>query len=159
VNVAVGTDSYPQDMISELQFASVLGKVMDRTFDVARARDIFNAATLSGAKALGRDDLGRLAPGAKADIVIADLDKLRIGPFIDPIKALIHCGHGDVIETVIVAGRVLVERGMLKQWNEEELLQDVRASSERVWEHFGEFHSDNHPLHEAYPTAFRAWQA
>ena len=34
VNVAIGTDSYPQDIITELQLASILGKVSDKTFDI-----------------------------------------------------------------------------------------------------------------------------
>src|SRR5204862_8228674 len=73
---------------------------------------VFEAATIGGARALGRDDLGRLAPGAKADIVIIDLeggDSLRYGPVRDPIKSLVECGIGDDVETVIVDGIVRME--------------------------------------------------
>lgn len=157
VNVAIGTDSYPQDILDELKFVSILGKVTDRAFDNARARDVFNAATLGGAKALGRDDLGRLAPGAKADIVIVDLSKLRVGPFLDPIKALVHCGNGEIVDTVMVGGKILVSGGAVVDWDEVELLQKVRASADSMWQHFSEFHYDNNKLQEAYPPAFKLW--
>jgi hypothetical protein len=55
-------------------------------------------------------------------------------------------------------GHVLVEGGAVKKWKEAELLRDVRVSSEKVWENFEKFHSDNRPLDEAYPNAFKPWQ-
>lgn len=68
VNLAIGTDSYPQDILGELKFAALMGKVADHDQEHASTRDIFDAATLAGARALDRPDLGRLAPGAQADI-------------------------------------------------------------------------------------------
>ena len=69
VNVGLGTDTYPRDLISEMRWASLLCKVVEHDFTVATAAEVFDAATLAGARALGRDDIGRLAPGARADIV------------------------------------------------------------------------------------------
>lgn len=157
VNVCLGTDSYPQDLVGEMKFVSVLGKVADRRFDVSRAREVFNAATLGGAKALGRADLGRLASGAKADIVLLDFGRLRIGPFLDPIKAMIHCADGDLVDRVIVAGRTLVESGRLTGWDEAELLRAVRASTERAWRNFAAYHPFNETIDEAFPPAFKPW--
>src|SRR5207237_7117277 len=95
--------------IMPMRIASCFGKVMSHNLFAASAGDFFAAATLGGARALGRDDLGRLAPGAKADIVLIDLatrDALRFGPVRDPIKALVECGIGDDVVTVIVDGGV-----------------------------------------------------
>ncbi|RIK46560.1 MAG: ethylammeline chlorohydrolase, partial [Chloroflexi bacterium] len=61
--------------------------------------------------ALGRDDLGRIAPGCKADLFIADLRKLHIGPVIDPILALVHEANAADIDTVLVDGRVIINNG------------------------------------------------
>src|SRR5262249_54381184 len=83
IHLALGTDTYPRDLIMQMRTASYFGKVMSHNLFAASARDVFEAATLGGARALGRDDLGRLTPGAKADIVIIDLetrDSLRFGP-------------------------------------------------------------------------------
>jgi len=159
VNMSIGTDSYPQDILDELKFVSVIGKVADQAFDVANARDVFNAATLGGARALRRDDLGRLAPGARADIVTVDFRRLRIGPFLDPIKALVHCGNGELVDTVIVAGETLVEGGRLLEWDEAELLAGARKSSDKVWRHFADYHPFDVPRDEAFPPAFKSWNA
>src|SRR5947199_7165284 len=94
-----------------MRWASNLCKIVENDFTLGTAADVFGAATLGGARALGRDDLGRLAPGAKADVVVVDLGKLRIGPYRDPIRALVQCGTGDDVEQVWVDGRVVVEGG------------------------------------------------
>ncbi|MGH7318956.1 MAG: chlorohydrolase family protein, partial [Candidatus Rokuibacteriota bacterium] len=73
INIALGSDTYPRDMIMQMRTASYFGKVMSADLGAATAAEVFAAATLGGARALGRDDLGRLAPGAKADLVIIDM--------------------------------------------------------------------------------------
>ena len=65
-----------------MRTASYLGKVASHDYKAATAAEVFAAATLGGARSLGRDDLGRLAPGAKADIIIIDLTGAR------------HAAHG-----------------------------------------------------------------
>ena len=158
VNLAIGTDSYPQDMLGELKTVALMGKIADRDFEAVSTRDIFNAATLGGAKALGRDDLGRLCPGAKADILIADFQRSRVGPFLDPIKALIQCCDGEVIDRVIVAGRTRVENSRALAWDDEEMLAGVRRSCDNAWKHFAEYWPDNEPIEEVFPSAFEAWE-
>jgi cytosine/adenosine deaminase-related metal-dependent hydrolase len=157
VNISIGTDTYPQDILEELRIASILGKVADRDFEAAKARDVFNAATLGGARALCRDDLGRIAPGAKADLVIVDFARLRVGPFLDPIKALVQCGVGELVKHVIVAGRTVVENGVLPGCDEAKMLADVRASTSAAWRHFGDYHHGPEPIDQAYPPAFAPW--
>ena len=107
VNIALGSDTYPRDMIMNMRTASYMGKVASNTYFAATAGEVFAAATLGGARSLGRDDIGRLAPGALADIIIIDLSgrgSLRFGPVRDPVKSLIECGVGDDVETVIIDG-------------------------------------------------------
>jgi len=73
--------------------------------------EVFAAATLGGAQSLGRDDIGRLLPGAKADIITIKLlrdDTLRFGPIRDPIKSLVECGIGDDGKAVGLAAIVVV---------------------------------------------------
>src|ERR1700760_592083 len=73
VNIALGTDTYPRDMILQMRNASYFGKVAGRNLKSATAGGVFAAAALGGAHSVGRDDIGRLAPGAKADIIIIGL--------------------------------------------------------------------------------------
>jgi len=111
VNVSIGCDIWPADIIAEMRLAWFLGKTVDRTADSPSCQDIYDAATLGGARALGRDDLGRLAPGAMADIVLIDLTRHHFGPVLDPIRALITCATGQDVDSVWVQGRRVVEAG------------------------------------------------
>ena len=158
INLAIGTDSYPQDMLGELKTVALMGKIADRDFEAVNTRDVFNAATLGGARALGRDDLGRLAPGARADILIVDFQRARVGPFLDPIKALVQCCDGEVIDTVIVAGQTRVENGQVLMWDQEELLAGVRRSCANAWARFADYWPDNEPIEAVFPSAFERWE-
>jgi cytosine/adenosine deaminase-related metal-dependent hydrolase len=157
VKLAIGTDSYPQDIVGELKFVALMGKVADQNHEHASTRDIFNAATLGGAAALGRPDLGRLAVGAQADIVICDFSKMRTGPFLDPIKALIQCCDGEIVKHVMVQGQMLIVNGSLKVWDEATLLADVRSSIDSAWSRFADYWPDNVNIAQAFPAAFEAW--
>jgi cytosine/adenosine deaminase-related metal-dependent hydrolase len=131
VNIAIGTDAFPMDMIMEMRHAAIMGKVADRDRQAVTARDVFNAATLGGAKALGREDLGRLAPGAKADIVIVDLTGLHVALIDDPIKTLVYMGSQRDIETVIVNGRKVVTEGRVPGVDEEELAIKINEINQK----------------------------
>jgi hypothetical protein len=72
---------------------------------------LFDAATLGGAKALGRDDIGSLAPGARADIAVFGLDDMMMAPSIDPITTLVTGGSGKVTQAVFVDGRLSMRFG------------------------------------------------
>ncbi|MDZ4735663.1 MAG: chlorohydrolase family protein [Rhodospirillaceae bacterium] len=158
INVGLGTDSYPQDIIQEMQGGMLAAKLADSNHEVAKARDFFNAATLGGANALGRSDLGRLSKGAKADIVIVDFGRLRIGPFLDPIKALVQCGTGEIVKHVMVNGQIRIENGSILAWDEVELLARVRTSTDGAWAHYPDFHSNADKMDVVYPNAFQSWQ-
>src|SRR5439155_652557 len=101
VHVALGTDTFPMDMVAELRWASMLAKITDQNYQVGQPRDVYNAATLGACTFLGRDDLGRLAPGAKADILLINLDHLGSAFYADPIKALVDFGCGRDVDTVV----------------------------------------------------------
>src|SRR5262249_29357426 len=111
INIALATDTYPQDIIHEMRWAALMNRMAEESFTVGQARDVFDAATLGGAAHLGREDIGRLAVGAKADIIVVDLLQVHYGAVYDPINALVERGHGSDVETIIVDGRVLVEDG------------------------------------------------
>jgi 5-methylthioadenosine/S-adenosylhomocysteine deaminase len=142
INLALGSDTYPRDLIMQMRVASYFGKVMSHDLSAASAADVFEAATLGGAQALGRTDLGRLAPGAKADIVVIDLetrDSLRFGPVRDPIKALVECGIGDDVVTVIVDGVVRMRDRVIPGVDLDAVRRAAQDAGERVWERVQEW--------------------
>jgi 5-methylthioadenosine/S-adenosylhomocysteine deaminase len=136
VNLALGSDTYPRDLIMQMRIASYVGKVVSHDLFAASAADVFEAATLGGARALGREDLGRLAPGAKADVVVVDLatrDTLRFGPVRDPIKALVECGIGDDVTTVVVDGIVRMRDRVIPGIDLAAIRAQAQDAGEAVW--------------------------
>src|SRR2546428_12894101 len=89
INLALGSDTYPRDLIMQMRVASYVGKVVSHNLFAASAADVFEAATLGGAPALGRVDLGPPALGAIADIAIIQLvsrDRLVLRTVWDTIN-------------------------------------------------------------------------
>jgi len=136
INIALGTDTYPRDMILNMRTASYHGKTMSHDYKSATAADVFSAATLNGATSLGHDDLGRLAPGALADIILIDLTAkgtLRMGVVRDPVQAIVECGVGDDVDTVIVNGVVRMEGGVIPGIDLDDIRRRAQAQGEEIW--------------------------
>ena len=154
VNIGLGTDTYPLDIVAEMRYASLISRLVDKNASGARPSDMFNAATIGGARALGREDLGRIAPGAKADLVIINLRTTRYGPMRDPINALIEYGSGADVETVIVDGEVVVENGRSTKINDDELFAQAQAGAQRAWDNWAGRDWDNRSVEQIVPPAF-----
>lgn len=133
VNVTIGTDFAPSDIVAEMRYTMLLSRVADRGFLSGTPRQVFDAATVNAARALGRDDLGRLAPGARADLVIWNMQQLHYGAVHDPIKSLVEYGRGADAELVMVDGRVVVRDGHLTTVDEAALLRAAQTEGERLW--------------------------
>ena len=135
VNIAIGTDVFPEDIIREMGVVSKMSKLVENDFEAGTAWEVFDAATLGGARALNRNDLGRIEKGAKADIVLIDLNNILIGPYDDPIKTLVHTATGRDVDTVIVNGNIVVKNKEILSMdiNEKELLSKAQVITERVW--------------------------
>jgi 5-methylthioadenosine/S-adenosylhomocysteine deaminase len=135
ITVGIACDIWPADIIQEMRLAWFLGKQTNQTTDRPRAMEVFTAATSGSADALQRPDLGRLAKGAKADIVCVDLGGYHFGPVVDPVIALVSCGVGQDVDTVWVDGRVVVRGGQVVNADERALRAastDIFAAMERA---------------------------
>jgi len=157
VNVTLGTDTWPLDIISEMRWASIIGKIVERDRSSATSAEVYTAATLNASKALGRSDLGRLARGAKADIVIIDPDNFRYAPVADPVKSLVNAGTCDDVETVIIGGRRIVEDGHIVGVDERAVRREASRVARDVWEKVTERDWANRGIHEIGPLSFRPW--
>jgi cytosine/adenosine deaminase-related metal-dependent hydrolase len=157
VTMSMGTDVMPHDLIMEMRAGSMAAKLSARNHEVGTSADFFNAATLGGAKAFGRTDIGRLAPGAKADIVILDFDNLQVGPVYDPIRSLVHLASNDMIETVICDGVTLMEKSELLGYDERAVIEGGKRSMQKVIDEFPRRHWSKRPVEAEYPLSFSAW--
>ncbi len=88
-------------------------------------------ATRGSARALGRDDLGQLAPGKQADVAMFTLDELRFSGSHDPLAALLLCG-ADHADRVMVAGRWRVIDGQLPGLDLAGLIADHSQAARRL---------------------------
>ena len=111
VNLGFGTDVTPHNLIEEMRLAIILARVMANNIQTTDASMVFHAATIGGATSLLADDLGRLTPGAKADLVLVDTTHPIMRPARDPLKSLIYHGAERAVVTVLVDGETVVENG------------------------------------------------
>ncbi len=157
INISIGSDTYPRDMIMNMRTASLMGKIMGHDYFKAPAGEVFEAATLGGARSLGRDDLGRLSEGALADILIIDFsgkNSLRYGPIRDPIKSVVECGIGDDIDTVIVNGKMCMENGLVPEFDIAALRHQAQLSGEHVWSTLQDWDPRGRTAEQASPWSF-----
>jgi 8-oxoguanine deaminase len=117
VNVGIGVDGAASNdaghMLGEVRMAMLLQRVGSSNPAALSAREALEIATLGGAKVLGRDDIGALAPGMAADIVTVPLNEIGLaGAQHDPLAALLFC-QVPRVQHSIVNGRVVVRDGQL----------------------------------------------
>jgi cytosine/adenosine deaminase-related metal-dependent hydrolase len=105
----MGTDTFPPDMTDNMRQGLNICHIMDGGAHQATAADFYNAATLGGAKALGHDDIGRLCPGAKADITVFDLSGFHIGQVTDPVRSMVLAGSGRDFRAAFIDGKPVME--------------------------------------------------
>ena len=104
---------------------------------------------------IGREDLGRLQKGAKADITIVNLQDIAFGAVRDPIKALVETGTSRDVRAVIVDGEILVDKGKFLRIDEDELLDKVQAKGEEIWKSVPTWHWTGKGVDEVLPPAFK----
>jgi 5-methylthioadenosine/S-adenosylhomocysteine deaminase len=154
INMCLGTDTFPQDIVSEMRLAALACRWAEGSFLAGKPRDVFYAATLGGARALGRDDLGRLAPGAKADLLIIDLNQVQFGAVRDPIKSLVEAGSQKDVETIVVDGQTLVENGHTDRVDEAALLAQVQEAAEAYWATLPEWRAKGQTVDDVSPMSY-----
>ncbi len=117
VPVGLGVDGAASNdatnLLHEARQAFLLARVKDEDASVMTAREALEIATRGGAKVLGRDDIGYLAPAMAADFIAINLDKPSfVGTQSDPVAALIYC-QTDYVDYSFINGKKVVDQGNL----------------------------------------------
>ena len=154
VNIALGTDSFPPDMIRNMDIGGNLMKWAEGRLDAGSAADYFRAATIGGATALGRDDLGRLRPGAMADLIVVDLSGARVGPVDDPVRTLLMNCTGADIRHVVINGRTVMEDRRLPGVDDERDRRRAQAFFDTMKEAYCERDYRRRPVRTLFPASF-----
>lgn len=136
VCVALGTDGTSSnnnlDMLEEVQLAALLHKVQSYDPLAVPALTAVEMGTENGAKAIGLKDVGRLAAGQQADIVLLDMQGPMWCPRHNLVSILAYSARSTSVSTVMVAGKVLMEKYELKTLDEERILAEAQRCAERL---------------------------
>jgi len=136
VRLSLATDgaasNNSQDMIEALKLGALLQKVAHKDSTAMTAPEILRMATVGGADALHRPDLGYLAPGMRADFFLFDPRHAKSTPLHDPISTLVYTGGEQNVVTTVAAGRVVLEDGEIVTVNERELLELAQEAAGRL---------------------------
>jgi cytosine/adenosine deaminase-related metal-dependent hydrolase len=154
LKIGLGTDTAPADMIANMQVGMILTRVMAGGPSGCRSEDYYNAATVGGADALRRPDLGRLEPGARADITVFDLTRPHLGQVIDPIQTMMMAGHGRDFSDVIIDGRFVMGNRQIPGVDEAHDNARAQAQFEGLMRKYPERTLRHPPTSEIFSSSF-----
>jgi cytosine/adenosine deaminase-related metal-dependent hydrolase len=142
INLALGCDNCScsdcQNLFQAMKMFTLLAGAMDAEPTGVGAQDAIEAATTGGAKAVGLGgSIGEIRPGMLADLVLIDLSDLAYQPLNSAARQLVYCETGRGVETVMVAGRIVLRNGALMTVDEAAFrleLADVMQAVDRDYE-------------------------
>ena len=131
INIGIGTDTYPHNFLEEMRSVGNFARIAMESVDDLDTRDVFEAATVGGATALGRKDIGRLARGCKADFVLVDLKDPSMMPLREPLRSLIFVAADRAVRDVYVDGEKVVADGKALNIDLQSVSEALEAAQKR----------------------------
>ena len=136
LNVALGTGAPPnnnnQSLFKEMHMTALVQKGLTGDASAIKAEEVIAMATLNGAKALGMEDkIGSLEVGKEADIILIDTDKPHLTPMNDPLSAVVYSAQATDVDTVIVAGNILMTKRYIKTMRADSIMQQAHKHTEK----------------------------
>lgn len=130
MNVALGTDgccsNNTHDLFEEVKLAALLQKGVSGDPTCVTAYESLKMATVGGAKAQGREnEIGRIAEGFDADMILIDADSPILRPVYDPISTTVYSATGRDVCLTMVQGRILYESGQFTTIDVEQAMHEV----------------------------------
>lgn len=161
VNVAMGSDgcgvTFNCSMLLALKFGVGVGRIRTtEPGDWPTAEEIWNAATLGSARALGRaHELGRIAPGYKADMVFYDRASMALVPLNVPVRQLVHAETGLGIDSVVVDGRPVMRKGEMTGVDERALIDEFAEVHREMMPYIERSEAASRPMIEGLERIYR----
>jgi cytosine/adenosine deaminase-related metal-dependent hydrolase len=132
--MGLGTDTTPHNLVEEMRKAAVLARVAARDIANVTSSDLLHAATIGGANALLRDDLGRIAPNCRADLVLVDLTVPQMRPVRDPLRSFIYHAADRAVRDVFVDGRQVVADRRVLTMDQDDAADRLAGAQHRMLE-------------------------
>ena len=134
--VGLGTDGPASnnnlDMFEEIRLAALLQKGFNESPVSINAKQALSLATCSGARALKKDDIGVIETGKKADLVILDFNQPHLQPESDPVANIVYSAVSSDVETVIVDGNILFNKGEYLTLDREKIIYEANRRARRL---------------------------
>ena len=154
VHLALGTDSFPPDLVRGIDYGTHLAKRADGSLSAGATADYIRSATIGGARALGRPDLGRLQPGASADFIVVDRADFAMGVRDDPLRTLTMNGSARDVRRTVVAGSTVMVDGVVLGADQSRLQAHAQVLFERMRAAYSERDHRRRPSAELFPPTF-----
>ena len=140
--VALGSDQAPgnncHNIFNEMRLTALFNKIVTEDPEMMPAWRVLRMATIEGAKALGIDNVtGSLEEGKAADLILVDLDELTLMPTMTvPMRTfvpnLVYAARGSEVDTVIAAGKILVQNKRPVTFDLNEIRAEVQSHAEEI---------------------------
>jgi len=139
IPVGLGNDGYIFDGFENIRAAYLLHKMYHRDPRVITPEAVLEMATLKSAELYGVEkELGSLEVGKKADLIIVSLKRSSTPVVSESVYGhLINTVSGRDVETVIVDGKVIMEKHQVKTVDEEKIVETVQSAAKVLWEKLG----------------------
>jgi cytosine/adenosine deaminase-related metal-dependent hydrolase len=140
VSVSLGADgaacNNQLDMFQEMRLAATL-QAMRAGPGALPAREVLAMATRCGAAALGLErEIGQVAPGFRADLILVRRGQPHQAPAPDPYATLVYATRPSDVRTVLVDGEILIAEGVPTRWDPAQLVatagSEARALAARA---------------------------
>ncbi len=135
ISVSLGADGAPcnnrLDIFTEMRTAALFQKVLHGPQSLP-ALTALRMATTNGAKALGLESqIGTVEVGKRADLVLLNLNSLHTVPRFDLVSAVVYAAETSNVETVVIDGQIVMNKGTLLTINEDEVLKEAENHASR----------------------------
>lgn len=137
VKIALGTDNMTEDMFQSMKMALTLHRGAYTRSVTPTPQQVFNYATLNGAKALDHPGIGRIGVGMKADLAMIDLMHASMVPRTSAVSNLVHYGHPGLVTDTMVDGRFLMRDRVLITIDESAAVAEAETATTAMWHRFG----------------------
>ena len=133
VNITLGTDNMSEDMFDAMRIGIVVNRGMRGDGQNPTPGEVLSWATTNGARALGRDDLGAIEVGSKADLAVVRLDRPHLTPLLDVTSTLVHYAQASDVESVMVDGEWVMRDGRVLTMDEDAVMEDAGRAAVSAW--------------------------
>ncbi len=138
LNIALGTDGCASNnngnMFEEMHLAAIVSKGVHNDPTLVKAGEVLKMATVNGAAALNlSQETGMIQPGMKADLIMVNMDKPHLYPLHDVASSLVYSAQAADVETVLVDGQILMDKGEFKTIDYQEVIYHLKKISDRLF--------------------------